>query len=84
MHDKKLSNVGRANAMIASYFDADPRDVLPETKLVDLGADVLDVAELVLQLEDELDVDLFGVEDGAVTVGDVLDAVEQAVGRPAF
>ncbi|MDO4972829.1 MAG: acyl carrier protein [Eubacteriales bacterium] len=57
---------------LASQFELDPATVTPETNLIDdLGADSLDVVELIMELEDE-----FGV-----TISDEAAAELYTVGR---
>ena len=47
------STVSRVSAIAAALMGVDPADVQPSTSLGELGADDLDVVELVMQLEDE-------------------------------
>lgn len=60
--------------VVADKLDADPADVTEESRFMDdLGADSLDVVELIMGLEDE-----FGVEisdDAAENIRTVGDAV---------
>ena len=44
----------KVQAALASQFEMDPETITPETNLIDdLGADSLDVVELIMSLEDE-------------------------------
>lgn len=57
---------------LASQFELDPATVTPDTNLIDdLGADSLDVVELIMELEDE-----FGI-----TISDEAAAELYTVGR---
>lgn len=60
---------------LASQFEVDPSSITPDTNLVDdLGADSLDVVELIMSLEDE-----FGIaisDDDAVNLTTVRRIVE--------
>jgi acyl carrier protein len=71
----------RVRTLIAQHLDHDPAHVSQASRVVaDLGADSLDLAEMVLILEDAFDAtisesDLLDV----VTVGDVTSLVERLV-----
>ena len=45
-------------AMLAEHVDCDAAEITPETAFADLGIDSLEVAELVMQLEDEFGCEL--------------------------
>jgi acyl carrier protein len=81
-----LSISGRVNAIIVAVLGVPPNDVLPGAWLIsDLGADQLDLADIIMQLEDEFDVDLpwlYGINGefvDDVSVGDLVEAVERLV-----
>lgn len=61
--------------IFADYKEIDPSTVTADSKLEDLGFDSLDIAEMVMNLEDE-----FGVTiemDGSFkTVGDIIDYIK--------
>ena len=64
---------------LASQFELDPESVTMDTNLVDdLGADSLDVVELIMELEDEFGVAISD-EDAAqlYTVGRIVDYLER-------
>ena len=64
---------------LASQFELDPESVTMDTNLVDdLGADSLDVVELIMELEDEFGVAMSD-EDAAqlYTVGRIVDYLEK-------
>ena len=63
---------------LASQFEVDPEKITRETDIMnDLGADSLDLVELIMTLEDEYGV---SVTDESVyehkTVGDIADFIE--------
>ncbi len=44
----------KVRAALAAQFEIDPETITPETNLIDdLGADSLDVVELIMNIEDE-------------------------------
>lgn len=63
---------------LAKQFELDPESITLETNLIDdLGADSLDVVELIMSLEDEFGVSISD-EDAAqlYTVGRIVDYLE--------
>ena len=62
--------------IIAEVLNVDEEEVTPETKFVDdLGADSLDVFQIIMGIEEEFDVEI-ATED-AENIVTVQDAVEQ-------
>jgi acyl carrier protein len=73
-------NLTRLQTVVANQLGIDPAKVKPEADFVkELGADSLDVVELVMAIEDEFELD---IEDNAAsqvtTVQDVLDYLENS------
>jgi acyl carrier protein len=64
--------------VVADKLDADPADVTEEASFVDdLGADSLDVVELIMGLEDEFDIEISDEEaEGIRTVGDAIRFIQ--------
>jgi acyl carrier protein len=86
MSDLSISISGKVNAIIVATLGVSANDVLPGALLIsDLGADQLDLADIIMQLEDEFDVDLpwlYGINGefvDDVSVGDLVEAVERLV-----
>lgn len=64
--------------ILAEQFGVEPGTIKPETTFVeDLGADSLDLVELMMSIEEEFDVDEISEQDAAKikTVGDVLEII---------
>lgn len=65
--------------IIADQLNCDADSITPETSFKDdLGADSLDLFELVMALEDEYSVEIPAEElEGIVTVGNVIDYLKE-------
>ena len=62
--------------IIADVLDLDPSEIKPESEFVsDLGADSLDVLEIVMGIENEFGISI--PDDAAAGIVTVNDAVEQ-------
>lgn len=67
-------------AIVAEQFRMDADELSEDTVLSEIGADDLDIADLVLSLEDAFDMDVTIDEANALrTVGDLADLAEKAV-----
>ena len=68
--------------VLAQQFEIDPESITPDTNLFDdLGADSLDVVELIMSLEDEYGITI--PDDAAadlVTVGKIAEYLEKTIG----
>ena len=70
--------VERLCNILAEQFGVEPGTIKPETTFVeDLGADSLDLVELMMSIEEEFDVGEISEQDAAKikTVGDVLEII---------
>lgn len=65
--------------MIAEKLSVDPGDIKPESNFIDdLGADSLDLADLVMVIEDKYEVDFSNEDtDEFKTVGDVVSVIDK-------
>ena len=63
--------------IVVEQLDVSRDQVAPETSFVDdLGADSLDIAELVMEFEDEFDLNIPDDQQGIRTVGDAVNYIE--------
>ncbi len=65
-----------ANAL-ADRYGLDASEILPETELISLGVDSLDAAELLMELEDKIGVEIEPTKK-LTTIKDVVATVEAA------
>ncbi len=65
----------RVKEIIAKELEVDAKEVTPEKKFIeDLGADSLDIVELVMALEEEFDLEIPDEDaDKLKTVGDAME-----------
>jgi acyl carrier protein len=65
----------RVKEIIASELEVDAKQIVPEAKFIeDLGADSLDIVELVMALEEEFGLDIPDEDaDKLKTVGDAMN-----------
>jgi len=69
-----VATFDRVKKVVAEQLDRDPGEVTPEASFIeDLGADSLDVVELVMRLEEEFDIEI--PDDDAEKIHTVQDAV---------
>ena len=69
----------RVRTIIAEQLDQDDSDIVPEASFIDdLGADSLDLVELVMHMEEEFDVEIPDEEaENIRTVQDAINYIEQ-------
>lgn len=67
-------------SLVAAQFQLDEEELSEDTVLADIGADEMDIADLVLAVEDAFDMDISVEEANAIeTVGDLTDLAERSV-----
>ena len=71
----------RVKAIIVEQLNVPAEDVTPEASFIDdLGADSLDIVELVMALEEEYDIEISDEEAEKIqTVGDAISYIQQHV-----
>lgn len=70
-----MATFDRVKKVVAEQLDRDPNEVTPEASFIeDLGADSLDVVELIMRLEEEFDIEI--PDDDAEKIATVQDAVD--------
>ncbi len=69
----------KVKAILGTQFDVDEDTITPETNIMeDLGADSLDVVDMLMSLEDEFDVEISDEEiENLQTVGEVVSYIEE-------
>ncbi len=69
--------------IIGEQLGIDPETITPETDIAnDLGADSLDIAELMIAFEEEFSIDIDESEAQNIsTVGDVIKHIEEVAGK---
>ncbi|MBE7019878.1 MAG: acyl carrier protein [Ruminococcaceae bacterium] len=85
MYDKNTYSGGefkvteRVKELIAEQLGLQPEDIRPECSLQDdLGADSLDLVELLMAFSDEFGIEIEDEEaEEIVTVGDIIDALKE-------
>jgi len=70
--------------IVADQLDVSKDQITPETSFVDdLGADSLDIAELVMEFEDEFDLNIPDDQQGIKTIGDAVNYIESQLKQKA-
>ena len=71
----------RVKAIIVEQLNVPAEDVVPEASFIDdLGADSLDIVELVMALEEEYDIEISDeAAEKIQTVGDAIGYIQQHV-----
>ena len=75
MEFEKLQNI------IAEVLNIEPDEITMETTFVeDLGADSLDIFQIIMDIEEEFDIEIPSEEaEKIVTVGDAVEQIKNAV-----
>ena len=73
----------KVKEIIAKELEVDVKQLTPEAKFIeDLGADSLDIVELVMALEEEFGLDIPDEDaDKLKTVGDAMSYLQQHAGK---
>ena len=68
--------------VIADVLNVDPEEITMDTTFVDdLGADSLDVFQIIMGIEEEFDIEIAQEEaEKIVSVGDAVEQIKNAVG----
>ena len=74
-----MSVVDKVKKIIAEKLSVDIEEVVPEASFVDdLGADSLDLVELIMSMEEEFDIDISDEDaEGIMTVKDAMDYIDK-------
>ncbi len=72
----------KLQSIIAEVMNVDPDEVTPETTFVDdLGADSLDVFQIIMGIEEEFDIEIPNDKiEKIVSVGDAAEAIKNTMG----
>ncbi len=67
--------------IIANELNIDPAKITPETKFIDdLGADSLDVFQIILAIEEQFEVTIDDTQaEHIVTVGDAVEEIKKSI-----
>ncbi len=70
--------LNKVKEIVAEQLGVDEDEVVPEASFIDdLGADSLDIVELIMALEEEFDMEIPDEDaEKIVTVGDVVDYIK--------
>lgn len=68
--------------ILAEQLDADINEITPETDIADdLGADSLDVVEMLMTIEDEFEIEIPDEKiESLKTVGQVVEYIQEQIG----
>jgi acyl carrier protein len=73
----------RVIAIIADKLGLEKNEIDPTKKFIDLGADSLDVVELIMDFETEFDISIPDSEAEKIrTVGDIIDSIKNKKSTP--
>ncbi|MDD3519902.1 MAG: acyl carrier protein [Actinomycetota bacterium] len=74
-----MENFEKVKEILVDVLGANSEDIKPESKFVDdLGADSLDLVELIMSLEDKFQIEISDSEaENIITVQDALNYIEK-------
>ena len=70
-----MATIDSIKEILEENLDIEPEKVMPEATFEDLGIDSLDMAELICDIEEKLDID-FGEPEGLETVGALVEYID--------
>lgn len=72
----------KLQSIIAEVLNVDPDEITPDTTFIDdLGADSLDVFQIIMGIEEEFDIEIPNEKaEKIVSVGDAAEAIKNAIG----
>ena len=70
-----MATIDTIKEILVDNLDVDEAEVTPEATFEELGVDSLDMAELISDIEDKLDID-FGEPEGIETVGELVEYID--------
>ena len=76
-------NLDEIKSIVADILNISPSEVEPDSRFIeDLGADSLDVLEIIMSIEDEFNIKIptNGAEN-IVTVGDAFEAIKKVMNK---
>ena len=72
--------LNKIKSIVADKLSINASDITADTTLEDLGADSLDVVEVIMALEDEFDIEISDeIAENISTVGDLVDYIKAHV-----
>ncbi|MCI6276106.1 MAG: acyl carrier protein [Clostridium sp.] len=75
-----LMVLNKIKSIVADKLSINASDITADTTLEDLGADSLDVVEVIMALEDEFDIEISDeIAENISTVGDLVDYIKAHV-----
>lgn len=76
-----MSTFEKVRDILAEQFEIDPSEISAETNIVDdIGADSLDIVELIMELEDSYGITISDEDAPALTtVGKIVDYIERSL-----
>lgn len=72
----------KLGAIIADVLNVDTAEITPDTTFVDdLGADSLDIFQIIMGIEEEFDIEISNEDaEKIVSVGDAVEQIKKAIG----
>ena len=70
-----MATIDAINEVLEDTLDIEPDEVTEDATFDELGSDSLDMAELICDIEEKLDIE-FGEPEGLETVGDLVEYID--------